>query len=198
MIPSVVSEGDLYGGLPLSFLGLILPARNEVQIHLECGVGCVEEGVESEKEGGRMSKVYGVGLVAILMGCSETIETYEPGMDWDQVVVERADVPPQDLKLQIRDLGATLLGSVEGAPPSTRVWIAEGLPGDGICPRKLNGACLDLVDASPFMMVITSPDGEALFSRPPRYSDAHERAYQAIVVNPNDKALMSDLAHPLL
>ena len=25
-----------------------------------------------------MSKVYGMGLIAVLMGCSETIETYEP------------------------------------------------------------------------------------------------------------------------
>lgn len=142
-----------------------------------------------------MSKAYGMGLIAFLMGCSQTIDTYEPGMDWDQVMVERADAPPHELQLDIHDLGLSIIGAISDAPPNTRVWVAEGLPGDGPCPRRLNGACLDLLDAVPFMMVITSPDGEAFFSLPALHP-GEPRAYQAIVLNPNEQALMSELTHP--
>ena len=143
-----------------------------------------------------MRQVHVMGLAALLAGCSDTIETYEPGMDWGQVIADGVDAPPQDIELEIRDLGVTLLGTISNAPPSKRVWVIQGLPGDGACPGRLNGACMSLVDPVPVHTVVTSPDGEAMWNAITLHPGSVAHAYQVVVVYPNDKAQMSDLTYP--
>jgi hypothetical protein len=145
-----------------------------------------------------MRQVFGIGMMALLAGCSDTIETYEPGMDWEQVVAEGLDAPPQDIELEIRDLGMTLLGAISNAPASKRVWVIEGIPGDGACPARLRGACMSLVEPVPIYSAVTSPDGEAFWSRVNLHPGSFEYAFQVVVVNPNDEALLSDVTYPIL
>ena len=142
-----------------------------------------------------MQKVFGVGMMALLVGCADSIETYDLGVGWEQVVAEGLDAPPQDIEIEIRNLGITLLGAISNAPPSKRVWVIEGIPGDGACPARLRGACMSLVEPVPIHSVVTSPDGEAFWASPNLHPGSLEHAYQVVVVNPNDKALLSDVTY---
>jgi hypothetical protein len=55
---------------------------------------------------------------------------------------------------------------------------------------------MSLVDPVPVYTVVTSPDGEAMWSSITVHPGSVEHAYQVVVVYPNDKAQLSDLTYP--
>lgn len=140
-----------------------------------------------------MTRVFVVAAMSFLMGCSETVETYDPGLDWE--LAESAEVmgAPHKIELQLEDHGDRILGTIHNAPPNSQVWVVVGKPGDGRCPNRLNGACMSVLDAAPFAVMTTSPDGEAIVNRFARGIMFHNKGFQAIAVSRNERASMSEL-----
>jgi len=140
-----------------------------------------------------MTRIFVAVGLSLMMGCSETSETYDPGADWS--LAEASDVlaAPYKIQLKLKDQGNRIVASIQNAPPNAQVWVVQGKPGEGPCPDKLYGACMDVTGASPFAVVTTSPDGEAFLSRAVRGIMFHNKGFQAISVNRNERASMSDL-----
>lgn len=140
-----------------------------------------------------MTRVFVVAAMSFLMGCSETVETYDPGADWE--LAESAELmgAPYKIELRLVDHGDRIFGTIHNAPPSSQIWVVQGKPGDGPCPNKLRGACMDVVDAVPFMVMTTSPDGEAIINRMTPGFMFHNKGFQAISVSRNERASMSEL-----
>ena len=140
-----------------------------------------------------MTRIFVAVGLSLMMGCSETVETYDPGADWSLAEASDVQAAPYKIELKLKDYGDRILGTIHNAPPSSQVWVVQGKPGDGLCPSKLRGACMAVVDAVPFAVMTTSPDGEAVVNRALAGMMFHNKGFQAISVSRNERASMSEL-----
>jgi hypothetical protein len=140
-----------------------------------------------------MTRIFVAVGMSLMMGCSETTETYDPGADWALAEASDVQAAPYKIELKLKDYGDRVQGTIHNAPPSSQVWVVQGQPGDGPCPNKLKGACMDVTDAVPFAVMTTTPDGEAWVNRAVPGMMFHNKGFQAIVVSRNERASMSEL-----